>query len=238
MKNCRGSVPSNETAAVLFLIVCFGETPLEDAGENTDQNDQAQTDHHGGHFPQMMPQETAGHGTHQRGAGVDMLDEDVGRVSCHDVTQQSSARSCDDAHEDQQEQGGLRHMSIEILQTKNKSLQNPDLSDCVEELTDVILGAMEITYNSCLSVLLNPESMNLILSKLPPDVLDKHRVSDGDICDGFFKAIADEKGINVEALTGSFMMIIFGGMYKTVIGTENWKESMRIVLRGIVMQLV
>ena len=127
---------------------------------------------------------------------------------------------------------------FKILQTKNKSLQNPDLSDCVEELTDVILGAMEITYNSCLSVLLNPESMNLILSKLPPDVLDKHRESDGDICDGFFKAIADEKGINVEALTGSFMMIIFGGMYKTVIGTENWKESMRIVLRGIIMQLV
>lgn len=127
---------------------------------------------------------------------------------------------------------------FKILQTKNKSLQNPDLSDCVEELTDVILGAMEITYNSCLSVLLNPESMNLILSKLPPDVLDKHRESDGDICDGFFKAIADEKGINVEALVGSFMMIIFGGMYKTVIGTENWKESMRIVLRGIVMQLV
>lgn len=127
---------------------------------------------------------------------------------------------------------------FKILQTKNKSLQNPDLSDCVEELTDVILGAMEITYNSCLSVLLNPESMNLILSKLPPDVLDKHRVSDGDICDGFFKAIADEKGINVEALTGSFMMIIFGGMYKNAIGSENWKESMRIVLRGIVMQLV
>lgn len=127
---------------------------------------------------------------------------------------------------------------FKILQTKNKSLHNPDLSDCVEELTDVILGAMEITYNSCLSVLLNPESMNLILSKLPPDVLDKHRESDGDICDGFFKAIADEKGINVEALTGSFMMIIFGGMYKNAIGSENWKESMRIVLRGIVMQLV
>ena len=127
---------------------------------------------------------------------------------------------------------------FKILQTKNKSLHNPDLSDCVEELTDVILGAMEITYNSCLSVLLNPESMNLILSKLPPDVLDKHRESDGDICDGFFKAIADEKGINVEALVGSFMMIIFGGMYKNAIGSENWKESMRIVLRGIVMQLV
>ena len=127
---------------------------------------------------------------------------------------------------------------FKILQTKNKSLQNPDLSDCVEELTDVILGAMEITYNSCLSVLLNPESMNLILSKLPPEVLDKHRESDGDICDGFFKAIADEKGINVEALVGSFMMIIFGGMYKNAIGSENWKESMRIVLRGIVMQLV
>lgn len=127
---------------------------------------------------------------------------------------------------------------VRIIQSKKKSFQNPDFSDCVEELTDVILGAIEITYNSCLSVLLNPESMNLVLSKIPSDVLESHRKSDGDIGNGFFKTIAGKKGIDVEALVGSFMMIIFGGMYKTAIGTENWKESLRIVLRGIVMQLV
>ena len=38
-----------------------------------------------------------------------------------------------------------------------------DLSDCVEEFTDVILGAMEITFASCLKVVLEPEAMQLIL---------------------------------------------------------------------------
>jgi len=33
-------------------------------------------------------------------------------------------------------------------------------------------------------------------------------------------------------------MIIFGGMYKREIGVENWKDSMRIVIKGIVLQLV
>lgn len=127
---------------------------------------------------------------------------------------------------------------VRIIQSKKKSFQNLDFSDCVEELTDVILGAIEITYNSCLSVLLNPESMNLVLSKIPSDVLERHRKSDGDIGGGFFKTIAAKKGLDVEALVGSFMMIIFGGMYKSAIGTENWKECLRIVLRGIVMQLV
>ncbi|MGN0437640.1 MAG: TetR/AcrR family transcriptional regulator, partial [Lachnospiraceae bacterium] len=64
---------------------------------------------------------------------------------------------------------------MRIVKEKNITLAGKlDFSGCVEELTDVILGAMEITYSSCLQVLLNPESMNLILSKLPDDVLEKH----------------------------------------------------------------
>ena len=42
----------------------------------------------------------------------------------------------------------------------------------------------------------------------------------------------------MQALSGAFMMIIFGGMYKREIGEENWKDSMRIVIKGIVLQLV
>lgn len=125
-----------------------------------------------------------------------------------------------------------------IIKDKNLSVNEPDFSDCVEELTDVILGAMEITYHSCLKVLLNPESMNLILSKIPDEILEKHRKEDSDFSEGLFKGLAEKNGMSVESVVGAFMMIIFGGMYKREIGEENWKESMRIVIRGIVLQLV
>ena len=125
-----------------------------------------------------------------------------------------------------------------IIQDKKMSMDALNFSGCVEELTDLILGAMEITYNSCLKVLLNPESMALVLSKLPDDVLIKHRENDSDIGEGMFKELAMKRNLNVQALSGAFMMIIFGGMYKREIGVENWKDSMRIVIKGIVLQLV
>lgn len=125
-----------------------------------------------------------------------------------------------------------------IIIEKNICMENPDFSGCVDEFTEVILGAMEITYNSCLKVLLNPESMNLILSKIPEDVLKKHREEDAEIGHGLFGDLAKKNGFNVEAVVGSFMMIIFGGMYKREIGEKNWRDSMRIVIRGIVLQIL
>lgn len=128
---------------------------------------------------------------------------------------------------------------LKIMRDKNiKPEEHADFSGCVEELTDVIFGAMEITYDSCLKVLLNPESMNLILSKLPDDVLKKHREEDMSMGEGMIAALAMKKGMRVEALVGSFMMILFGGMYKREIGESNWKDSMRMLIRGLVMQLI
>lgn len=126
-----------------------------------------------------------------------------------------------------------------VLTEKGKVL-TPDanLSDCVEEFTDVILGAMEITFTSCLKVVLEPEAMQLILCKIPEDVLAKHLQDDSDIGGGAIKAVAQTKGLNVTALTGSFMAIIFGGMYKREIGAANWRESIRYLIKGLIMQLL
>ena len=127
----------------------------------------------------------------------------------------------------------------DVLIAKNKVLtEDIDLSDCVEEFTDVILGAMEITFESCLRVVLEPEAMNLILKKIPKEVLANHLQEDGDMGGGLFRALANKREIDVAALTGAFMAIIFGGMYKRAIGEDNWRDSLRYLIRGLVMQIV
>ena len=125
-----------------------------------------------------------------------------------------------------------------IIQDNKISMDVADFSEYVEEITDLILGAMEITYNSCLKVLLEPTSMALVLSKLPEDVLAKHREDDSDMGAGIFKAFAAKRNLSVQAVSGTFMMIILGGIYKREIGVDNWKESMRIAVKGIVLQLI
>lgn len=106
-----------------------------------------------------------------------------------------------------------------------------------DEIVDVIMGAIEITQNSCLKVLLDPEAMELILSKLPEDVLKKHRQQDKDMGNGLFERVLQDKGMNVEEMSGAFTMILFGGMYKQVIGEENINGSTRFLVKGLVMQI-
>ncbi|MDC7293275.1 MULTISPECIES: TetR/AcrR family transcriptional regulator [unclassified Butyrivibrio] len=116
--------------------------------------------------------------------------------------------------------------------------QDGAFAEVVDEIADVILGAMEITTSSCLKVLLEPEAMNLVLSKLPDDLLERHREQDKHMGAGILEQLAARKGLNVEAVVGSFSMILFGSMYKHVIGEENMRESMRMLIKGLVIQIL
>ncbi|MBO4845429.1 MAG: TetR/AcrR family transcriptional regulator [Lachnospiraceae bacterium] len=107
----------------------------------------------------------------------------------------------------------------------------------IDEIVDVIMGAIKITQDSCLKVLLNPESMELILSKLPEDVLKKHRQQDRNIGNGLFERVIADEGLNADEMAGAFTMILFGGMYKQVIGEENINASTRFLVKGLVMQI-
>jgi AcrR family transcriptional regulator len=125
-----------------------------------------------------------------------------------------------------------------ISENKIDPAEDSAFSDCMDEVVDVILGAMEITYNSCLKVLLEPEAMNLVLSKLPDDLLEKHREQDKEMGAGIIEQLVAKKGLDVNAVVGSFSMILLGSMYKHVIGEENLRESMRMLVKGVVMQIL
>ena len=111
------------------------------------------------------------------------------------------------------------------------------LSGYVDEITDVIIGAFRIVQNSCLKVLLEPESMKLVLGKLPEDVLEEHRKKDKDPGNGMFKDIISAAGMDIEEISGAFTMVIFGSMYRQVIGEENMGAATRYLVKGLVMQI-
>ena len=118
----------------------------------------------------------------------------------------------------------------------SKSIDEAELSEHVEDVTDVIMGAIEITRNSCLRVLLQPESMALILDKLPEDVLKKHRTGKSD--NGIIESLIVNKGLSVEEMSGAFTMILFGGMYEHVIGEKTIEKSTRLLVRGLIKQIL
>ena len=115
--------------------------------------------------------------------------------------------------------------------TKGKRFSN----ECLDEITDVLMEAINITSGSCLKIMLDPESMNLLISKLPEDVLKKHGSdSKENILLEFFGIKDKEK---IQAISGSFTLILLGLIYSPVLGDELAEKSTRLLVRGLVDQM-
>lgn len=115
--------------------------------------------------------------------------------------------------------------------TKGKRFSN----ECLDEITDVLMEAINITSGSCLKIMLDPESMNLLISKLPEDVLKKHgNDSKENILLEFFGIKDKEK---IQAISGSFTLILLGLIYSPVLGDELAEKSTRLLVRGVVNQM-
>ena len=115
--------------------------------------------------------------------------------------------------------------------TKGKRFSN----ECLDEITDVLMEAINITSGSCLKIMLDPESMNLLISKLPEDVLKKHgNDSKENILLEFFGIKDKEK---IQAISGSFTLILLGLIYSPVLGDELAEKSTRLLVRGLVDQM-
>ena len=84
--------------------------------------------------------------------------------------------------------------------------------------------------------MLRPESMALILDKLPEDVLKKHREQTKD--NGIIESLIVKKGLSVTEMKGAFMMILFSGMYEQVIGEMTIDKSTRLLVYGLVKQIL
>jgi hypothetical protein len=78
--------------------------------------------------------------------------------------------------------------------------------------------------------------MALILDKLPEDVLKEHRKQKRD--NGIIESLIDKKGLSVEEMRGAFTMILFGGMYGNVIGDKTITKSTRLLVKGLVQQIL
>ena len=115
--------------------------------------------------------------------------------------------------------------------TKGKRFSN----ECLDEITDVLMEAINITGGSCLKIMLDPESMNLLISKLPEDVLKKHgNDSKESILLEFFGIKDKEK---IRAISGSFTLILLGLIYSPILGDELAEKSIRLLVRGVVKQM-
>ena len=94
--------------SVLFYVVHMGKVPMVVRCQKANDKHEQHADQHGRIARQDPPQQRAGQRTDQRGAGVDVLDQNERQIARQHVADHAAANACQDADEDQKEGAALR----------------------------------------------------------------------------------------------------------------------------------
>ena len=108
---------------------------------------------------------------------------------------------------------------------------NPD------NLTNIIVIAMKKVCESCLLRIMTSNDIEVLSQKLPKEVLEMHLLHDDDNAEKILELFPNTGSLSKESISGAFRGVFFAMIYKREIGEENFYESIRIMVKGIIMQL-
>lgn len=135
---------------------------------------------------------------------------------------------------------------FDVITDLNKEIQGhllqkiTELKDnvTVDWLTDVIFDLyQQVNRTGLLHVLVNGE-LDYLMRKLPEEAVKQHMDMDDSSMKQLFAFIpgADEK--DIEVFSGALRGVFLTMLYRREIGNEIYDEALRIMIRGIVLQIL
>jgi AcrR family transcriptional regulator len=121
-----------------------------------------------------------------------------------------------------------------LIQNMEKLSENPT----VAQVTEVIIQLYkEVDHSGLLQVLTNGE-LELLMRKLPEEVVKGHLAKDDLNMDQFFSFIPGVDKKNLEVVSGALRGIFFTMLYQREIGVEIYEDALRFMLRGLIIQIM
>ncbi|WFR55440.1 TetR/AcrR family transcriptional regulator [Anaerocolumna sp. AGMB13025] len=107
-----------------------------------------------------------------------------------------------------------------------------------DQLTDLIFRIIKRIDQTYLLQIMTNGDMELIMRKLPDEIVLEHLKQDDFSMEQFIALIPQARYKNVETFSGALRGIFLTLLYKREIGKEVFEESLRLMIRGIVIQLM
>lgn len=124
----------------------------------------------------------------------------------------------------------------EKLWKEISSIAPQDLN--AEKLTDIIVGFYQMAGEMPILKLLNSGEVELLARKLPPEVLEEHLGHDNAMVDRLFASFPIKNNVDTRALSAAFRAIYFSTLHKEEIGEEYYEEGLRLMVLGLINQLL
>jgi len=108
----------------------------------------------------------------------------------------------------------------------------------VNGLTDLFMRYFKMVDETNLLKLLVSGELESLMRKLPDDMVAEHLKKDDFSLEQMIALIPSAQGKNSESFSGAFRGIFMTMLYKREIGEKIYEEVLRLMIRGLVLELM
>jgi AcrR family transcriptional regulator len=136
---------------------------------------------------------------------------------------------------------------FEVIQEQHDAINNDlaralsgiSLNDLnADVLTDLIFEFFKKTDDMPILKLLDTGEVELLVRKLPKEVVEAHYKDDTDTIETMLSMFPLKKKVDVKAISAAFHAVYFATLHKEDIGIENYDKALRMLIYGIVQQFM
>lgn len=130
--------------------------------------------------------------------------------------------------------------SHELVEQKMlTSLQQLDFTALTaDQLTDTIWEGIKTASEMPILNVLHSDEIELLARKLPPEVVAAHLGHDDDMLKHVCSMFPVKEGFDSQTFSAAFRAIYFCTLHKQEIGDEFYENAMRMLIHGLVLQLL
>lgn len=107
-----------------------------------------------------------------------------------------------------------------------------------EKITDVIFAFYKLTEEMPVFRLMDSGEIELLIRKLPREVVEAHLREDTDTIRKLFSLLPVKKDADVSVLSAAFHAIYYATLHKKEIGTAQYDQALRLLIHGVVTQII
>lgn len=110
--------------------------------------------------------------------------------------------------------------------------------DIGEQLTDIMVRFYSETAENPILQRINSSEIEILLRKLPPNVIENHLASDSMALERVFAALPIRPKVDSSAFSAAFRAIYFATLHKEEIEEEQFASALRLLVKGLINQLL
>jgi len=107
-----------------------------------------------------------------------------------------------------------------------------------EQLTNLLLLIFKKVDSTCLLQIMTNGDLELLMRKLPDEIVEQHLSHDNLSMEQLIAFIPQAKNKNMELFSGAFRGIFLTMLFKREVGEELFYDSLKLMIRGLVIQLM